>query len=282
LYQFKWRSYDPALGRFISIDPVAESYPHNGVYNFAENRVVESIDLEGKESWFAQDGSLATKAGPYTSQARKQLGLYSPSEIQQMKAKPHNNPKGPTFSQDRMTFTERKQHDTEVRAQIAQKEAISQTLNNHENLGSPYTAKSVMEGVAYGAVDYATGAAMGKLFQGAKLLFSAAKAEETVVVIGEGMGRVGAARDALIENGAKNVEIFNPSDKAMAEWNSLTSGGVHLSDDAAKGSLLYQENAAWIKNVTESGKTILDIGHDGRNATSTFYEMEKQTVYGSK
>jgi RHS repeat-associated protein len=106
VYPFKYRTYDPAIGRFWSIDPVAESYVYNGVYNFAENRVVESIDLEGKESWFTQDGSLATKAGPYTSQARQKLNLYSPSEVQQMKAQRSNNT-GPMLSQDRLSPQQR-------------------------------------------------------------------------------------------------------------------------------------------------------------------------------
>ena len=279
VYFFKWRTYDPALGRFLQIDPVAESYVHNGVYNFAENRVVESIDLEGKESWYTQDGSLATKAGPYTSQARKQLNLYSPSEVQQMKAKQSNN-KGPMLSQDRMSPSDRKKHDLAIRTQMAEKETIKKTLDNHENLGSPYTAKTVMEGAAYGAVDMATGAAMSKLFQGAKLLFTATKAEETIVVIGEGMGRVQGAKGALLENGAKNVEVFQPKPEAMAEWNALTAGGQHLSDDVVKGTMLYKENAAWIQQATQSGKTILDIGNDGRAIESAFYQMEKQAVYG--
>ena len=110
VYPFKYRTYDPALGRFWSIDPVAENYVYNGVYNFAENRVVESIDLEGKESWFTQDGSLATKAGPYTSQARQKLNLYSPSEVQQMKAQRANNT-GPMLSQDNKSHEQRKNQE---------------------------------------------------------------------------------------------------------------------------------------------------------------------------
>jgi RHS repeat-associated protein len=279
VYPFKYRTYDPAIGRFWSVDPVAESYVHNGVYNFAENRVVESIDLEGKESWFAQDGSLATKAGPYTSKARQELNLYSPSEVQQAKAKAANY-NGSMLSQDRMSSSDRKAHNIAVKAAIAEKEAISQSLDNHENLGSPYTAKTVMEGAAYGAVDMATGIAIGKVFEGAKLLFTATKAEKTIVVIGEGMGRVQGAKSALLENGAKNVEVFNPSKGALKEWNALISGGQHLTDDVVKETLLYKENVNWIQQATQSGKTILDIGNDGRAIESTFYKMETQTVYG--
>lgn len=46
---FKFRGYDPRIGRFWSVDPLARSYPWNSTYAFAENRVIDGIDLEGKE-----------------------------------------------------------------------------------------------------------------------------------------------------------------------------------------------------------------------------------------
>ncbi|RXG17136.1 RHS repeat-associated protein [Leeuwenhoekiella aestuarii] len=47
--EFKYRNYDPTIGRFFSIDPLAEDYVYNGPYNFAENRVIDGIELEGLE-----------------------------------------------------------------------------------------------------------------------------------------------------------------------------------------------------------------------------------------
>jgi RHS repeat-associated protein len=49
MHEFAFRMYDPAIGRFAAIDPVADSYPHNGAYNFSENRVIDGIELEGLE-----------------------------------------------------------------------------------------------------------------------------------------------------------------------------------------------------------------------------------------
>ncbi|MFN8310015.1 MAG: hypothetical protein U0T73_08630 [Chitinophagales bacterium] len=46
---FKFRVCDLRLGRFYSIDPLSKSYPWNSSYAFAENRVIDGIDLEGKE-----------------------------------------------------------------------------------------------------------------------------------------------------------------------------------------------------------------------------------------
>src|SRR5690606_21202624 len=46
---FKYRNYDYAIGRFISIDPLAEQYSYQSPYNFSENRVIDGIELEGLE-----------------------------------------------------------------------------------------------------------------------------------------------------------------------------------------------------------------------------------------
>ncbi|MEJ5103888.1 DUF6443 domain-containing protein [Chryseobacterium sp. MYb328] len=51
-YSFKWRNYMPDLGRFITIDPLAEKYVYNSPYAFAENRVIDGRELEGLE-WVA-------------------------------------------------------------------------------------------------------------------------------------------------------------------------------------------------------------------------------------
>ena len=48
-YEFKFREYNPQIGRFWSPDPLHSKYPWNSDYAFAENRVVDGIDLEGLE-----------------------------------------------------------------------------------------------------------------------------------------------------------------------------------------------------------------------------------------
>ena len=46
---YKYRVHDPRLGRFLSIDPLAPSYPHNSPYAFSENVVINAVELEGLE-----------------------------------------------------------------------------------------------------------------------------------------------------------------------------------------------------------------------------------------
>ncbi len=39
----------PDVGRFFNVDPLAEKFPHNSTYAFAENRVIDGRELEGLE-----------------------------------------------------------------------------------------------------------------------------------------------------------------------------------------------------------------------------------------
>ncbi|MFM2394947.1 MAG: hypothetical protein RLZZ546_2930, partial [Bacteroidota bacterium] len=47
---FGARIYDSRLGRFLSVDPLANTYPWNSPFAFAENRVLDGIDVNG-EGW---------------------------------------------------------------------------------------------------------------------------------------------------------------------------------------------------------------------------------------
>ncbi len=86
------RIYDPRLGKFLSVDPLKDSYPWNSTYAFAENDVIRSIDLDGLEKQIVIDNSNNTgyreklhiitgedviKAGHFysVSQAMKKAGL---------------------------------------------------------------------------------------------------------------------------------------------------------------------------------------------------------------
>lgn len=43
------RIYNPALGRFLSVDPLTKSFPMLTPYQFASNRPIDGIDLDGRE-----------------------------------------------------------------------------------------------------------------------------------------------------------------------------------------------------------------------------------------
>jgi RHS repeat-associated protein len=64
-YAFQYRMYDARIGRFWSVDPLKSDYPWNSTYAFAENRVIDGIELEGLE-WQPVDnkGQNVSKDAP--------------------------------------------------------------------------------------------------------------------------------------------------------------------------------------------------------------------------
>ena len=49
-YDYGFRIYNPRLGKFLSVDPLTKSYPMLTPYQFASNKPINSIDLDGLES----------------------------------------------------------------------------------------------------------------------------------------------------------------------------------------------------------------------------------------
>lgn len=66
LQDYGMRMYNPALGRFLSVDPIAGQYPELTPYQFASNTPIQAIDLDGLEALFfgtkkqVQDIQLST------------------------------------------------------------------------------------------------------------------------------------------------------------------------------------------------------------------------------
>jgi RHS repeat-associated protein len=50
MYEFKYRFDDPQIGRFGSIDPLANKYVYNSPYAFSEGKVTNNVELEGLEA----------------------------------------------------------------------------------------------------------------------------------------------------------------------------------------------------------------------------------------
>ncbi len=63
---FKYRNYDYAMGRFMSIDPLAEDYTYNSTYAFQENKMGMGRELEGLEL------DMSAKYAPQQTQQKTQ------------------------------------------------------------------------------------------------------------------------------------------------------------------------------------------------------------------
>jgi RHS repeat-associated protein len=60
------RVYDPRVGRFLSVDPIAAEYPELTSYQFASNTPIQAVDLDGLEKYYAADGTYINAVGADT------------------------------------------------------------------------------------------------------------------------------------------------------------------------------------------------------------------------
>jgi len=63
LLDYGWRWYDPVVGRFTGVDPIANQFPHVSPFNYAENEPIAHIDLWGLQKYFAPTGEFIVQNG---------------------------------------------------------------------------------------------------------------------------------------------------------------------------------------------------------------------------
>jgi RHS repeat-associated protein len=81
---FTYRGYNPRLGRFFAVDPLAPSYPMLTPYQFASNTPIWARELEGLEAWYTNEGNATSDefgtgpqnpaSGPMTDEHATDLG----------------------------------------------------------------------------------------------------------------------------------------------------------------------------------------------------------------
>ncbi|MCB9341361.1 MAG: hypothetical protein H6577_24825 [Lewinellaceae bacterium] len=68
-YMYGARMYDPAVGRFTGVDPIAEKFPHLSAFNYASNDPISKVDLHGLQGvrrilWWAVKELIFEPAPP--------------------------------------------------------------------------------------------------------------------------------------------------------------------------------------------------------------------------
>jgi RHS repeat-associated protein len=75
-YDYGFRIYNPAIGKFLSVDPLRSSYPRYSPYQFAGNTPVQATDLDGLEENYVFDLDEFDKKFPglikYTAEMTKE------------------------------------------------------------------------------------------------------------------------------------------------------------------------------------------------------------------
>ncbi|TGN30008.1 DUF6443 domain-containing protein [Empedobacter tilapiae] len=62
-YNYRYRNYDPTIGRFFGVDPISEDYYNISTYQFAHNNPVWKIEIEGLEGASTTNPDIQSSAG---------------------------------------------------------------------------------------------------------------------------------------------------------------------------------------------------------------------------
>ena len=95
-YDYGFRIYNPAVGRFLSVDPLTKAYPWYTPYQFAGNKPIWAIDLDGLEELIftesakpylsginaiiAADDELIKEYNSYQIEDKKHIKIYIKAE----------------------------------------------------------------------------------------------------------------------------------------------------------------------------------------------------------
>ncbi|MEN7550416.1 RHS repeat-associated core domain-containing protein [Rapidithrix thailandica] len=63
IQDYGFRLYNPEVGKFLSVDPLAPDYPWYTPYQFAGNTPIQTIDLDGAEEYYYSDEMFMRKYG---------------------------------------------------------------------------------------------------------------------------------------------------------------------------------------------------------------------------
>jgi RHS repeat-associated protein len=275
------RIYDPRLCRFLSVDPITKQYPALTPYQFASNRPIDGVDLDGLEwtswdmdsrdpnvkvmlDWARKDGEAGAKLldNKYYNAFDAQRNRFSGNGgIVDGMAFAFGE--AIVFKAFRWLFAA-----TKTTKPIIFLIKASDAVTLRANQVSGFLGKLFKSPIN-----------VPKLFENAgveNITVTKGTSSEMTAVIGQGAERV-----EEVSRGLKNAEILKPSKDAEKAWGKLLNDykDKQIPDEIVKGTQLYKENVEWIEQVKKKGYDILDIGPNKSGTSSTFYSMEKSKVY---
>jgi RHS repeat-associated protein len=161
-YSFTWRNYNPEIGRFFNLDPLAEEYYAYTCYQFSSNQVVHASELEGLENSNDLNKMLVKNdAIPKQRIITEKAGERAYKSSVKVATTPPQPYKGPMISQS-PPYEEQKRYTENAKKKLEAIEMSKNIVSNHDNIGSPYTALRITDGVAQGVLMESAGAIISK------------------------------------------------------------------------------------------------------------------------
>jgi RHS repeat-associated protein len=284
---FEYRIYDPRLGRFLSVDPLRKNFPWWGSYVFAGNMCIEHKELEGRQ---VDGNENETESNGEAANVIWSCGMIWNNETREFEYTIfYQGGGGLSFP---TSFTPNEESGYEMARRLDEEEAKKREEENNGKLPSipnPGGARTLpVRNVITGSSgkEYVINR-MGPVPNAEEILIDA---NVTQVKVTQGTSErvilIGQNQDARVIPVAQatNAETFKASDAATDQWKNLKEqyNGQQIPEETVKQTMMYRENQDWIQKAKEQGATVIDIGTDPTApGTSTFYEMEKTTIYGS-
>jgi len=111
---YGFRIYNPGIAKFLSVDPLTKSYPWYTPYQFAGNKPVWIIDLDGLEEWyywksFVEYTKSAKFSGPLNSETMNQVGFHTLSQVHKIEQEKVHQAKIQQEGQQRVAAIKAKQ-----------------------------------------------------------------------------------------------------------------------------------------------------------------------------
>ena len=235
LYDFSARMYDPTLGRFLSVDPMAEGYRHLSPYAYCAGNPAVYVDKDGQVIGrvvvgavvgAAINGGIALLSG---ESGREVLGAAARGAIEGGVA-------GLTFGMSMGTT-------------LAGKIAVSAAVGAATSTASS-TVGQLVESGSVDAREVATDAALGAVTGGASQVFPLNKLEK-------------ASKKATSNLSPSNY-VETARKEVKKEWRSSGKG---LSGQAARTEL-RKEVSDRADNLYKIDVLLIDSGYNAANTTS--------------
>ena len=269
------RIYDPRVGKFLSVDPIAKSYPMLTPYQFASNRPIDGVDRDGEEWQQIIPQSVWGASGIYQpnseDQARewmwKFMGMYTGSLAKVMGLAVG----GPE----------------EEAAVIGAEQSIENTPKTIEAISEVKVFRSTAEYAAKAMkpAEVATEAKKVKSIANLGGLYEKAANEIHNYMISKSIGVFGQAKGTLFEIKAaetlQGVYKVNETVKVQMADGTFVSQQIDILREVDGKSYLVQVKSgnfnmsysSFFKQVgAQLQRTILTAGYTGRDAEFVFKE----------